>query len=295
MENSTRLHQLHKDHLTADMTLAKIALRADPYAAVLDRLRLDFCCHGGRTLTQACAETGLEVELVLAELRGEGAARAASTTIEIDWSHRSLPELIDFIVDTHHTFTRAAIARITPLLVKVGGKHAHRHPELLRVAASFDELRRTWARTCSGKSACCSRTCGPRQSRRRGLAALVTVRNPVGMMIQEHDRAGELLAEMSAATTDFAPPANACPSFQALYAALAELRLDLMKHVSLENNILFPRPWHWRISSRPWPPAAAEVAALPCVRQSDVTGPCARAPGGFPAPSRRARARAPRP
>ena len=242
MENPTRLHQLHKGHLTDDMTLAKIALRADPYAAVLDRHRLDFCCHGGRTLAQACAETGLEVALVLAELRGEAAARATSTTIEIDWNHRSLPELVDFIVDTHHTFTRAAIARITPLLAKVGGKHAHRHPELLRVAASFDEL---------------ATDMGPHMFREervlfpymRALASpagaasppFVTVRNPVGMMMQEHDRAGELLAEISAATTDFAPPTNACPSFQALYAALAGLRLDLMKHVALENSVLFPR------------------------------------------------------
>ena len=244
MENPTRLHQLHKGHLTDDMTLAKIALRAAPYAAVLDRHRLEFCCHGGRTLAQACADTGLEVELVLAELRGEAAARAAAiaTETEIDWNHRSLPELVDFIVDTHHAFTRAAIARITPLIAKVGGKHAHRHPELLRIATSFDEL---------------AADMGPHMLREervlfpyiRALASpagapsptFVTVRNPVGMMMQEHDRAGELLAEISAAASDFVPPADACPSFRALYAALAELRLDLMKHVSIENSVLFPR------------------------------------------------------
>jgi regulator of cell morphogenesis and NO signaling len=242
MENLTRPHQLHKDHLTEDMTLAKIALRADPYAAVLGRHDLDFCCHGGRTLAQACAETGLEVQLVLAELRGEAAARAAAIAIEIDWNHRPLPELVDFIVDTHHAFTRAAIARITPLLTKVTGKHARRHPELLRIAESFGEL---------------AADMGPHMVREervlfpyiRALASpagapsptFVTVRNPVGMMMQEHDRAGELLAEISAATGDCAPPADACASFRALYAALAELRLDLMKHVALENSILFPR------------------------------------------------------
>jgi regulator of cell morphogenesis and NO signaling len=221
MENLTRPHQLHKDHLTEDMTLAKIALRADPYAAVLGRHDLDFCCHGGRTLAQACAET---------------------IAIEIDWNHRPLPELVDFIVDTHHAFTRAAIARITPLLAKVTGKHARRHPELLRIAESFGEL---------------AADMGPHMVREervlfpyiRALASpagapsptFVTVRNPVGMMMQEHDRAGELLAEISAATGDCAPPADACASFRALYAALAELRLDLMKHVALENSILFPR------------------------------------------------------
>jgi regulator of cell morphogenesis and NO signaling len=61
------------------------------------------------------------------------------------------------------------------------------------------------------------------------------------MMMREHDRAAELLAEISAATADLSPPADACTSFRALYAGLAELRLDLMKHVSLENNVLFPK------------------------------------------------------
>ena len=57
----------------------------------------------------------------------------------------------------------------------------------------------------------------------------------------EHDRAGEQLAELHEATGGFSAPADACNSYRALYAALAELRLDLMKHVSLENNVLFPR------------------------------------------------------
>jgi regulator of cell morphogenesis and NO signaling len=68
-----------------------------------------------------------------------------------------------------------------------------------------------------------------------------TVRNPVRMMMREHDRAAELLAAIAAATNDLTPPADACNSFRALYAGLAALRLDLLKHVSLENNVLFPR------------------------------------------------------
>jgi regulator of cell morphogenesis and NO signaling len=244
MDNPTRPAQTNEAPLTAELTLATIALRADPYAAVLDRLRLDFCCRGGRTLAQACADAGLAVEPVLAELRAGAAARDASTLgVEaIEWIERPLPELIDFIVDTHHAYTRAAIARITPLLAKVAGKHGDRHPELARVSATFGEL---------------AADMGPHMLREervlfpylRALAGpggappppFVTVRNPVRMMMVEHDTAGAQLADLSATTSDFKPPAGACPSYKASYAALAELRLDLVKHVSLENNVLFPR------------------------------------------------------
>jgi regulator of cell morphogenesis and NO signaling len=37
------------------------------------------------------------------------------------------------------------------------------------------------------------------------------------------------------------PPANACNTWRALYRGLDELRLDLMQHIHLENNLLFPR------------------------------------------------------
>ena len=60
-------------------------------------------------------------------------------------------------------------------------------------------------------------------------------------MMMQHDRAAELLAEIRGASRNFATPADGCGSYAALYAGLRELRLDLLTHVSLENNILFPR------------------------------------------------------
>jgi regulator of cell morphogenesis and NO signaling len=50
-----------------------------------------------------------------------------------------------------------------------------------------------------------------------------------------------LLSEIQEASHDFTVPADVCGSYAALHAALAELRFDLLKHVSLENNVLFPR------------------------------------------------------
>jgi regulator of cell morphogenesis and NO signaling len=231
--------------LTPETTLAAIALRSDAHATVLDRHKLDFCCRGGRSLLEACHASGLDVDRLLAELTAETAARQQAKDAangDLDWHARPLAELIDHIVGTHHEYTRAAIARLTPLAAKVARKHGQRHLELGRVAAAFDELARDmephmlkeervlfpYIRALGGPGG------APRPP-------FGTVRNPVMMMMREHDRAGELLAEISTATADFSPPADACPSFRALYAGLAELRQDLMRHVSLENNVLFPR------------------------------------------------------
>jgi regulator of cell morphogenesis and NO signaling len=67
------------------------------------------------------------------------------------------------------------------------------------------------------------------------------VRNPVRMMMAEHDSAGDALRQIRAATNGYTAPPDACISFQTLYGALSEFEADLHQHIHLENNILFPR------------------------------------------------------
>jgi regulator of cell morphogenesis and NO signaling len=66
------------------------------------------------------------------------------------------------------------------------------------------------------------------------------MQRPIRMMMIEHDTDGERLAEMRRITSDYRLPAEACPSFTALYAGLQDLERDLHQHIHLENNVLFP-------------------------------------------------------
>ena len=61
------------------------------------------------------------------------------------------------------------------------------------------------------------------------------------MMKHEHDAAGNALRAMRLASVGYAPPPDACISYQTLYKALADFEVDLHQHIHLENNILFPR------------------------------------------------------
>ena len=42
-------------------------------------------------------------------------------------------------------------------------------------------------------------------------------------------------------TQNVTPPAEACTTWKAMYNGINELIDDLMEHISLENNVLFPR------------------------------------------------------
>lgn len=71
--------------------------------------------------------------------------------------------------------------------------------------------------------------------------AFGTVNNPIAMMEEEHETAGELLRQIANLSNNYTPPQGACNTFKALYAKLDEFEQDLHQHVHLENNILFPK------------------------------------------------------
>lgn len=68
-----------------------------------------------------------------------------------------------------------------------------------------------------------------------------TVRNPVRMMMLEHDRVGEFLARLRVITGDFTPPESACFSYRELYRRFAEFETISHEHIHVENNLYFPR------------------------------------------------------
>ena len=53
-------------------------------------------------------------------------------------------------------------------------------------------------------------------------------------------KSGELLADIRNVANQFAPPADACGSYTALYERLDRVTADTHLHVHIENNVLFP-------------------------------------------------------
>jgi regulator of cell morphogenesis and NO signaling len=60
-------------------------------------------------------------------------------------------------------------------------------------------------------------------------------------MENEHENAGDIFKTIAKLSNNYTPPEDACNTFRALYAKLAEFEQDLHQHIHLENNILFPK------------------------------------------------------
>ena len=230
---------------TTVKTVRELALEFPDATRVFERLGIDYCCGGNRSLEEASSAAHVSAEevldaLELAELESRGKQKNRN------WQAEPLADLIDHINKTHHKYTTEEISRLGPLLEKVCSVHGKNHPELQRIHATFRGL----AQELSLHMMKEERVLFPYIVRMEESVIqkepilpppFGTVQNPVAMMIHEHDDAGEALRMMRQTSAEYAPPNDACASYQALYKALADFEADLHQHIHLENNILFPR------------------------------------------------------
>lgn len=226
-------------------TVRELALEFPEATRVFEKLGIDYCCGGGKSLEDACAASNLSVDQVLDSLEmAEQIARASQA--DRNWQTEPLAELVAHINSTHHKYTREEIARLNPLFDKVCSVHGKNHPELSQMRATFRGLGQELSMHMMKEEA----VLFPYIVRMEEAVIqqepvlpppFGTVQNPVTMMIHEHDSAGDALRALRQFSSGYVPPADACISFQTLYKALAVFEADLHQHIHLENNILFPR------------------------------------------------------
>lgn len=226
-----------------ETTVREIALENPASIRVFEKLGIDYCCGGHKFLTQACRERALEPSAVLAAL---DAAREPAEKLGIDWSKVGLDSLCEHIVTKHHAYVRDEVPRLMQFAQQVLTRHGDRHPELVEV----QELVRALGEELlvhTGKEEAVLfpyitnlernlPRCGP-----PALGCFGTVKNPIRVMLADHEAAGEMMAQIREASGNHTAPIGACPTWQGFYQALDEFERDLHQHVHLENNILFPR------------------------------------------------------
>ncbi len=223
-------------------TVREIAVTMPGATRVFEKMGIDYCCGGNRTLADACVNAKVSIEELTASLEDAQPANEAPPL----WKTESLTALIQYIHDKHHIFTKDELPRLEKLMAKVVSVHSANHPELLQLQNAFLNLKADlephlmkeeqvlFPYITRVESALKQNTMPP-------LAAFGSVQHPVRVMNIEHETVGEILTEMRAITTDYTLPADACISYQALFQALIAFEADLHQHIHLENNILFPK------------------------------------------------------
>jgi len=216
-------------------------LRDTPIAAPApEACQIDSCCSGEKPPTQACLASLNSVRVA------ETLDPAKLQPEDRHWQTASLAQLCAHIVETHHSYVRRAIQQLLPRieeLTRVGGRI---HAELPFLRNLFQRLAEELAAHLMKEE----RILFPyieqlEQAASSGAQSAPpmfgTVRNPIRMMVSEHDGAEGLLLEMRNITRDYRVPLDASAEWESVYRALREFEADLYQHIHLENDILFPR------------------------------------------------------
>jgi regulator of cell morphogenesis and NO signaling len=222
--------------ISVESTLAEVVTRDQSLARELERFGLDYCCGGAKTIAEACASRGLDTEKVLDHLEAASVSSAPAA-----WSTMGIVELVDHLESTHHRYLWDELPRLCALADKVLSVHGRNHPELIEVrdlvAAIRAELEPHMLKE--------ERVLFPMirelaQASRLPTFHCGSVRNPIAMMIIEHEEVGEMFARLRAHGGGYVVQSDGCRSYAALFAALAQLEDDTHLHVHKENNVLFP-------------------------------------------------------
>ena len=215
--------------MNTNRTLGELVTELPIAAKVLHQHGLDFCCGGKQSIEQACRAEGLDPEALFREIE----AQTTGSEETVRWDQRSLEDLIEHILKTYHEPLKVELPRLVDLAAKVEEVHADK-PDC---PTGLSKLLADIQSAVESHLAKEEQILFPLIISGRGQTAFM----PVQVMLHEHDDHGRNLRRIRGITHDFRLPKDACASWRELYRALGVLEVELMDHIHLENNILFPR------------------------------------------------------
>jgi regulator of cell morphogenesis and NO signaling len=198
-------------------------------ASVFSKYKIDFCCNGHRTVSEACSKKGLDSQLLMDELLSVLNSKSEGT---IDYASWPLDLLIDYIEKKHHRYVEEKIPIIRQFLGKLSKVHGLNHPELINIYKLFIASSGELASHMKKEEL----VLFP-YIKRMVLAKLRntslespqfgTIENPISKMMKEHENEGQRFKQIAELTHNYNPPADGCTTFRVTYAMLEEFEKDL--------------------------------------------------------------------
>lgn len=222
--------------------LKDIILEQPAAAALLESKRLDYCCQGNRTLSEACLQQHLDPDEIESSLQS---LFMSQNKTEHGFQEWNAEQLIEYILSEHHDYIREISPVMMAHMRKIASVHGDRHPELhtlsylgLELLIELNDhmlkeekilfpfiLEQAQAKVSNG----------PKPESPFGSVA-----NPIAMMEHEHTYAGQLLEQIFKITDGYTPPRDACTTYKVTFSELKTFEEKLHEHIHLENYLLFP-------------------------------------------------------
>ena len=229
-------------NISEKKTVAEVVTENIKAAHIFKKHGIDFCCGGGITIEKACAKNGVDYAVLGKEL-GEIDENISKAYNYDNWD---ISFLTDHIVNIHHKYVEESIPILLQYAAKVANVHGHHYKEVVEINSLIIDVAKELAVHMKKEELILfpfikQLYIADKKKSKPDLPLFGSVNNPIEMMQNEHENAGDIFKLIAKLSNNYTPPEEACNTFKALYAKLDEFEQDLHLHIHLENNILFPK------------------------------------------------------
>jgi regulator of cell morphogenesis and NO signaling len=214
-------------------------------ADVFRKYNIDFCCGGKWPLDVVCQNRNIETNDVINELKK--VVRQSTSNAAIDFDKWDIDFLSDYILNVHHRYLDKALPGLKQQVKKFLDGHRKKFPELVEMEEIIDRFLKEIPPHMKQEEEIFFpyiKQIHHAHKHHESYARLLirTLRKPLEeVMIKEHEITGRNLDKLRTITNNYTPPENSCITHKVTFSKLKEFDSDLVQHIHLESNILFPK------------------------------------------------------
>jgi regulator of cell morphogenesis and NO signaling len=229
--------------ITLDTPVGEVVKNNFKAATLFQANRIDYCCNGHQTISEASNKAGIKAEALVDQL--EEILQDNDPDTEYI-NNLDLSDLADYIVKRHHSYVQKNIPFLKQNLEKIARVHGENHPELVEVRDQFFTSAGELTMHMQNEELILFPYVKQMEKARRennGLpeSSFGSVSSPISAMMVEHQNEGERFEKISVLTNDYHVPQDGCTTYEVTLKQLADFEQDLHRHIHLENNILFTK------------------------------------------------------
>lgn len=224
---------------TVEKTIDELIRENPRYRPVFDGLELNLEVERDLTLGEVCFIHGLNYRDVLHQL--EASAREARLRDETDLAAYDIPQLIGYILFTHHDYAEKEFPRLERLLAEAT-QEGNGHPELLELQEEFGRFQEFFRLHMREEE----RYFFPfflmlSTDRETPSLSGESMERLVGIMESEQKEIDQALSGIREKTRSYHAPRGAGPRTHRLMEGLKFLDAELLRHARVETHVLFPK------------------------------------------------------
>jgi regulator of cell morphogenesis and NO signaling len=214
-------------------------------ADVFRKHGIEICCGGKLPLKTVCELRDINLDNIKKEL--EESTRTICLPSSLKFEDWDIDFLTDYIVNVHHQYLEKALPETKDSLERFVENHRDKFtylPDLLKIFVELSNYTLPHLQQEETIIFPYIRQISHAYNSKESYAALLvrTLRKPVeNVMNHENESLNILLQQMRQVTDNYTPPERACTSHKVVFAKLLEIDNDLVQHLYLENDVLFPR------------------------------------------------------